>query len=170
MSRHIKIYKIYSQNTEKVYIGCTSQLLRKRFNSHKYIYRQRLKGNTIGRFCKSYLIFECGDVKIEVLEEFVTDDTQKIKQRELYHILNYGPNCVNVQRPGRTTKQHRLDNLEHYKQVKLKYYQTNGEEIKRKEREKYQKNKIEITKRRRELYLLKKQKLRQKQEEEEDEN
>lgn len=162
MTRHIKIYKIYSPNTEKVYIGSTCQLLKKRFNSHKYIYTQRLKGNTLSRFCKSYLIFEFGDVNIELLEEFITDDAQKIKQRELYHILNNSPNCVNVQRPGRTRKQHRLDNLEHYKQVKLKYYQANAEEIKRKEREKYQKNKIEITKRRRELYLQKKQKEKQK--------
>jgi hypothetical protein len=55
-----KIYTIRSPNTDKFYIGSTTQPLFKRFYSHKCIHNSTC----------SKEIFQCGDAYIELLEDY----------------------------------------------------------------------------------------------------
>jgi len=75
----MKIYKITSPNTDLVYVGRTTQILRNRFLAHRSGFRRWVAGNEV-RLCTSIKVFVHGDCSIELIEE--TDD----KLREFYWI------------------------------------------------------------------------------------
>lgn len=72
----MKIYKIISPNTDLVYVGRTTQTLRRRFSLHRSDCKRYLAGN--GNYYTSIKVLEHGDCSIELIEE--TDD----KSREFY--------------------------------------------------------------------------------------
>ena len=79
-----KIYLIWSNSTEDVYIGYTIQTKENRFSQHK---------NTSK--CMSREIIKFGDADIHVLEEYreCTCEDQA-KARETWWMLQY-PKCIN---------------------------------------------------------------------------
>ena len=82
-----KIYKIVDNTNGNVYIGITTQTLKRRLSNH------RCSANT----CISREIIKNGDYKIELIEE--TDD----KTRERYWVEN--TECINREIPGRTQEE-----------------------------------------------------------------
>ena len=74
----MKIYKITSPNTDLVYVGKTTQTLKRRLQGHRH------RGNRYSRgfpgYCSSLKVLDCGDAVIELIEE--TDD----RRREAYWI------------------------------------------------------------------------------------
>ena len=99
-----KIYTIRSHQTDKIYIGSTTQPLSKRFHCHKGRYIISLSRKT--NYITSFEIIKYGDAYIELLEEFPCETKDQLHKREGECIRNE-PNCVNKFVPGRTTKQYR---------------------------------------------------------------
>ena len=105
-----KIYKIHSYQTDKIYIGSTTQPLCKRFTNHK----TDLKKNTT---VTSKEILKYDDVMITLIETYQCNDKNELEKRERYHIENN--NCVNKQIPTRTGKEYRDSNKDMLKQYRL---------------------------------------------------
>lgn len=100
-----KIYKLVCDDPELIYYGSTTQILCKRFQRHKNDWKSCKKG-----ICKSGLLFEEGNVKIELIEKFPCNDKDELNARESYFIKNN--KCVNKMVPGRTQKEYYYDNRE----------------------------------------------------------
>jgi hypothetical protein len=126
-----KIYKITSPHTDKIYIGSTTQPLRKRLNEHK---NNKIKSIT------SAELFKLGDCKIELIEEYPCESRKELTRREGIYILN-NPNCVNKHVAGRTKKESaRIDylkNKEHYKRQAVETKKRNKEHIQQQYKEKF---------------------------------
>ena len=90
-----KIYAIRSHQTNKVYIGSTTQTLAQRFGKHKHLTND----------CSSIQILVFNDAYIELLEEFPCVNKMQLNRREGELIrLN---NCVNKRIEGRTKVEYR---------------------------------------------------------------
>jgi len=81
----MKIYKLTSLQTDKIYVGKTTLTLKERFGKHKCDYKLWLDGRR--QFKSSYFLTEYEDVKIELIEE--TNNSL----REIYWIQKL--NCCN---------------------------------------------------------------------------
>ncbi len=110
-----KIYKIVSLQTDKIYIGSTTQRLTKRKIEHKANYNSYLKGKY--RNTTSFEIMKLEDVDIILLESFPCDTKEQLLLRERYYIQNT-KNCVNKTIPMRTRKEYNKDNKDKIKQYK----------------------------------------------------
>ena len=89
----IKIYRIVSPNTDKVYVGSTKSALNVRLNRHKRDY-ERFK-NGLRPNITSFEVLECGDAQIELLNECEPE----LAEQQEEHFQNEQQNCVNRYRP-----------------------------------------------------------------------
>ena len=95
-----KIYKIYSDLGDKVYIGCTTkQYLSQRMAKHKYdyTYYKKKREDTGFAFVYSYLMFDeygVDNCKIELLEAYPCNSIDEIRKREAHYIQTV-PNINN---------------------------------------------------------------------------
>ena len=133
-----KIYKIWSPNTDMVYIGSTTQSLSKRMGQHVMYYRYQPNKNI--RLCRSVEIIAFGDAKIELIEKIDCTDRIELLRAEGKAILNT-KNCVNKQVAGRTKKEWIHDNKEKIAEDNSVYYQNNKEKIAEQKAVWYQNNK-----------------------------
>jgi hypothetical protein len=99
-----KIYQIWSPNTDKVYIGSTVQPLHKRFDAHK-------RGLTGERYTNSRKVLECGEARIELIEDYPCARKSELNRREGQVMRGYD-NRVNKCIAGRTRAEYRADNRE----------------------------------------------------------
>ena len=162
-----KIYKLWSPSKNIIYIGSTTQPLCKRLVVHLSHYKAYNKDNT-KLYLTSFLVLECEDYKIELLEEYACNNKQQLEKKEGEYIRNY--DCCNKHIVGRTQKEYNEDNkeklLEYIKQYKTdnadrlkayrKQYNTdnadkrkeyrinNADRIKEHDRQRYLKKKLEI--------------------------
>ena len=123
--QNTKIYKIWSPNTEQVYIGATTQTLAQRMGGHRRTTETQSK-----------LIIGLGDAKIELIEEFPCNNKMESDKKEGEYIRSL--NCVNKQIAGRTMKEYTFD----IKEQKNEYMQQNKEYFNKKQQE-YRKNNVE---------------------------
>lgn len=90
------VFKIISPNTDKVFIGSTSKILKKSFDTHirnaKKI-TDRINNNGYIRPNTSYDVIKFGDPQIEIIEQ-INATKKEILDREHYWIHNT-PNCCN---------------------------------------------------------------------------
>ena len=136
-----KVYKIYSQKSNEVYIGSTTKLLLQRFLQHKKNYKSYNKGKY--HFVTSFYILEYDDANIELIEEVQFDDKKELIKRERFHIEQN--ECVNKRVEGRTTKEYREDNKQKRLEYLKKYRQANIEKISEKEKEYREQNREKIS-------------------------
>ena len=122
-----KIYTIRSHQTDKIYIGSTTQTLSKRLSGHKGQYKSYLNGKKI--YITSLEIIKYGDAYIELLEECPCDNKMMLHKRE-GECIRAEPNCVNKCVAGRTTKQYYDDNTDKIKEQNKQYYDDNADKIK----------------------------------------
>ena len=147
-----KIYKIYSDLGDKVYIGCTTkQYLSQRMAKHKYdyTYYKKKREDTGFAFVYSYLLFDeygVNNCKIELLEAYPCNSIDKIRQRESHNIKTI-PNINNYHNwtPERIEEKKQKEK----KQAK-ELYDKNKIELNKKSIEYYHKNKDILTEKRRE--------------------
>jgi hypothetical protein len=110
-----RIYKIVSENTDKVYIGSTTvQYLCKRLGNHK--------AEPVEKGCTSKQILDYGDVKIIEIEKYPCNSKKELEERESYLIKNT-ENFVNKIIPVRSKEELREMKKIHDK----KYYENNKE-------------------------------------------
>ena len=112
--QNTKIYKIWSPNTEQVYIGATVQSLSRRMADHR-----KPSSST----SSSKIIINLGDAKIELLEEFPCNNIMESDKKEGEYIRKL--DCVNKQIIGRTTKEWREDNKDRLTICKKEDYENN---------------------------------------------
>ena len=120
-----KIYKIFSEDHNDIYIGSTGNNISDRLIKHKYNYEAYLKGKY--HYVSSFDILKQGNYKIEVLK-FVSYDTVqelRIKEGEIVQLYR-GMDVfivVNKYLPGRTQDQWVIDNrVKVNKQHNLHYH------------------------------------------------
>jgi len=123
-----KIYKIWSPQGNKIYIGSTtkkylSQRMDKHRNSHKYFKNGKY------HFVSSFELFEEYGIEncfIELLEAKECISKDELTQLEGKYIRTL--DCVNKHIPGRTKQEYYEDNKEHLIEYKKKHYEDNKEE------------------------------------------
>ena len=144
-----KIYKITNNINSEVYVGSTCDILRKRFNNHtRQITQESKKNRPLYK-----MMNELGtDVfRIDLIENYPSDDKQALRQREGYWIRQMG--TLNKVIAGRTAKE---ANQEYAKTEKRIQYEQSEERKASKiksAKENYEKNKDEINVYRREKIL-----------------
>ena len=94
----IKIYKISSPNTDKVYVGSTKSPLNTRLRRHRNDYERFKLG--LRPNITSFEILECGDPEIELLTECDNDEAEQLEEE----YQDNEPNCVNRYRPTLYTR------------------------------------------------------------------
>jgi len=107
------IYKIICFDTNKIYIGSTTQNLKSRLSQHIYFYNQYLQGEK--RYYSSFEILKNNNYEIRLIEKCLIEH-MKIKEKFYIKMLL---NVVNKNIPCRKIKEYYLDNIINYKQ----YYQ-----------------------------------------------
>ena len=150
-----KIYTIRSPNTDKFYIGSTTQSLSKRMVKHRSAY------NTQKHTTASYLIFEFGEPYIELIELCPCDSKAELLKREGELIRQYRDLCVNRCIAGRTEKEYLVDNKDIIKEQKKQYQTVNKDEIKEQKKEYYLTNKDKIKEQRKQYRLVNKEKIKE---------
>jgi len=132
-----KIYKIHSYQTDKIYIGSTTQSLCRRFSNHKSSFKRGSRGSM------SKEILKYDDSMITLIESYSCNNKNELEKRERYHIENN--NCVNKCIPTRTKKEYdkqyrinnnnkiikyRIDNKDKKQQLMIKYRNDNQMKLK----------------------------------------
>lgn len=129
-----KIYTIRSAQTDKYYIGSTTQPLYKRFYEHKRDYKLFLDGKFHN--VSSFDIVKFDDCYIELLEEFKCENKEQLTKKEGQTIRLYINDIVNKRIEGRSKQEHYIDNKDKIKEIQKQYY-TDNKEIKKQYNEQY---------------------------------
>ena len=122
-----KIYKLWSPSKNIIYYGSTTQTISQRLTDHlrdlrKYNIGTRTSNNS------AFLVLNCDDYKIEVVEEYACNNKQQLERKEGEYIKNN--ECVNKCVAGRTPKEWYIDNIDKIRKQKQKKYEDNKEQIK----------------------------------------
>lgn len=110
MSKPINFYIITSTNTDKVYIGSTSNTLSQRLSNHK-----------TNNSCTSKFIINAGNFSIDLLET-VECNPEERAQIEYKYIQEYGENIINKNKGY-------WKDANHEKKYYQNYYQSNKEKL-----------------------------------------
>lgn len=102
-----KIYAIRSHETDKVYIGSTTQPLSKRLASHRDKYKAYNNGKY--QYVTSFELLKHDDHYIELIEDFPCERKELLHKKE-GELIRSSSNCVNKHIMGRTGKEYRNDN------------------------------------------------------------
>jgi hypothetical protein len=111
-----KIYAIRSHQTDKIYVGSTTQTLAQRFGKHKKCLR------TMSR---EIMIFD--DAYIELIENYSCADKNELNRREGELIRSMS--CINKRIEGRTRAEHYVDNKTEIDANNKQYREINKEQI-----------------------------------------
>ena len=148
-----KIYKIWSPSKNLVYYGSTTQTIAQRLTKHKSAHKIYNQDNN-KVYCSSYLILDCEDYKIELIEECSYNNKSQLSKKEGEYIKNN--ECVNKQIAGRTKieydKEYKINNIEAQKEYAKEWYKNNKE----KRREYIEANREKINEKCRERHKLNK--------------
>jgi hypothetical protein len=121
-----KIYKLWSPSKNLVYYGSTVETLAQRLAKHKCSYKSYNNDNT-KLYTTSYLVLDCEDYKMELVEEYPCNNRQQLLIKEGEYIKNN--DCVNKCVAGRTkieySRQYHKDNAEKESEYHKNYYINN---------------------------------------------
>ena len=117
-----KIYFIGNYVDDDIYIGSTTQTLKRRFNKHKIqIDNDKTKHRKL--YAKMIeLGVEC--FYIEEIEKCPCNDVEELQKRERHYILERKP-VLNIQIPLRTMEEWRRDSQEHLQEYERQRYINN---------------------------------------------
>lgn len=123
-----KIYRIISPSKNLVYYGSTIQTLNQRLAEHikRYKYYNDVNYQKRKEYCKSYIVLECEDYKIELVEEYPCNNRQQLLRKEGEYMKNN--TCVNTSIAGRTDKEYYDDNREKLIQKTKDWYEENKQQ------------------------------------------
>ncbi len=117
-----KIYKLICDKTDKIYIGSTVRNLNIRLSGHK----------NKTSLCFSKQLFELGEVKIELIENYPCNSRKELNTRERYFIEKYKDIVVNKVIPTRTNNEYYKEYLKNdekklqFKKNQKRYYDKSG--------------------------------------------
>ena len=128
-----KIYRLWCDETDKIYIGSTTLKLCNRLAHHKSSHNS----------CRSKTLFEISNnVKIELIENYPCNSKEELNKKEGEHIR--GMDCVNKNIAGRTIIEWREDNKEDQRKKIREYKKKNKEHFLRLKHDPSYKKKIPI--------------------------
>ena len=136
-----KLYTIRSHQTDKVYVGSTTQVLSVRMGGHRANFKLYNNGGGTN-YVSSFELLTYDDAYIELIELYPCNSKTELDRGEGVYIRQM--DCVNKNIAGRTMAEYYQDNKEQIKQ----YYQDNREEIK----QYYQDNREQIVERKKQYY------------------
>lgn len=122
-----KIYKLWSPSKNLVYYGSTIETLASRLAKHVGNYKAYNNDNTKA-YVSSYLVLDCEDYKIELMEECPCNNRQQLLKKEGEYIKNN--ECVNILIAGRTKQEWEKENPNKVKEAKQKYCEENLNKVK----------------------------------------
>jgi hypothetical protein len=147
------IYKIWSLETDKIYIGSTCDMI-KRWNNHKSTYK-KWKDNKSINICSSNILFDMVGVencKIEWIKDFPCNSKKELNKEEGRMQRQFKDLLVNQLEAGRTPEQYYQDHKEEKKERNIQYYHNNKEEIKEYRKQYVQDHKEEIKEYKKQYY------------------
>jgi hypothetical protein len=121
-----KIYKLWSPSKNLVYYGSTVQTISQRLADHLKKFKNYNNGNN--DYTTSFLVLDCDDYKIELIEEYPCNNKQQLFRKEGEYIK--ANDCVNNIVAGRTRKEYRIDNVDNIKKIGKQYYIDNADKMK----------------------------------------
>jgi hypothetical protein len=128
-----KIYKLICDNSDLIYIGSTTQPLYKRLNQHKK-----------RKDCSCKKLFELGNVKIILIEDFKCKNKENLMKREQYYIDKYKNNIINTINAYTDKKDYYIKYYNNNKDKIKDYYINNKDKNKEYQKEYYNNNKNNI--------------------------
>jgi hypothetical protein len=136
-----KIYKLISDDTDKIYIGSTTSDLSKRIYEHK-VSLKRWKNKT-GPYITSFEIMKYDNYEMILIEDYPCDNRNQLYSRERYWMDKFKGICVNkCMYRGGNRKETWLAYANSHKEEQKIYYEENKKKIYEKSKEK---RKIKIT-------------------------
>ena len=172
-----KIYKLVSNETDKIYIGSTcKERLCQRLAKHKEHYKYWLKNEK--KYISSFELFKLGNVEIVLLESINCNTKDELLKKEREYIDKYKDILVNnILRPIITKEekkehleQYRKDNRNHILDIKKDYYEDNKEKLLKINKQYRKNNKEIIHKRKKKYYEENKEEINQKNKQYREEN
>jgi hypothetical protein len=133
------VYKIFSSNTDKIYIGSTFQPLTCRLSEHRSCMKRYINGKS-KTFITSFILLNYDDVRIELIETLECNCREDLAQREGYYIKKYADICVNKIIISRTKKEYAQEKKEYINKYHKKYRLENKDKIKEMTKQKIEKN------------------------------
>lgn len=107
-----KIYKIWSPSKNICYYGSTIQTISQRLGEHKCRYKKYKNGLT-KNYVSSFLVLECEDYKIELVEEYPCNNKEQLLKKEGEYIRNN--KCINKHITSRTKQEYYNEHKEENK-------------------------------------------------------
>jgi hypothetical protein len=130
-----KIYKIWSPNTERIYIGSTTEsTLAKRMAKHRADYQRWKEGHR--QFITSFVLLNQPECQIQLLEVYPCNSKDELRAQEQFHIDANAAACVNKYKAfydGTTqnyNKEYYLQNQNKIKQKSAEWYSAHKPEAK----------------------------------------
>jgi len=126
-----KIYMIYSNLSNKVYIGSTTGKVNRRFKNHTYYYNGYKRGinNHCRGICDMFDELGTENCKIITIKHYPCNNKKELEREEGYFIKT-SKNCYNKNVAGRNLKEYTQDNKDKIKKKDKKYYNNNKDKIK----------------------------------------
>ena len=154
-----KIYKLWSPSKNLVYYGSTVQPLSQRLGGHIRTYKYNKEKNL-----SSFLVLECEDYKIELVEDYPCNNLRQLLNKEgeyqknnvcVNKNVNYYNNNYeeNKQEIIKKVKEYQKNNADKIKEREKKYYENNPDKLKEKCKKYRDANKEKIKEQRRQKYL-----------------
>lgn len=97
VERYGRIYKIISNQTQKIYIGSTILPINFRFGQHKDKWRGYLNKSKGATYLSSFEIIQYDDAQVILIEEYENIIRKELRIREQYWIENT-ENCCNIKK------------------------------------------------------------------------
>ena len=153
-----KTYQIVDVGFNKCYIGSTTETLKRRMARHKDNY-MKYKNGSEKKFARSIFLFDefgVDNCKILLIKNYPCNNREELEKEEGQEILKNLDKCVNKIVVGRTPKEyydtnreqllqnkkeHRINNIEQYKEKDRKYHEEHREERNAYSKEWYENNK-----------------------------
>jgi len=136
-----KIYKLYSNHTDLIYVGRTTKNLIARFKAHKRDYKYFLNGQYNKTKISSFDILKYDDCEIQELKKCYSLD--ELKKQEYYYISTL--KCVNKINSGIDRKKAKKEADKKYKdKLKITYTCECGSVLSKKCKTKHDKSKKHI--------------------------
>ena len=131
-----KIYCIRSFQTDKIYIGSTTQTLAQRLGLHRKDYKRYLKGKA--NYTSSFELLKYDDYYIELIKLYPRSCKAELVAEEGHYIREW--DCVNKKISGRTYKeyykQYYIDNKDKILEYQKQYRIDNKQKIKEQKKQK----------------------------------
>jgi hypothetical protein len=132
-----KIYKLYSPSKNLVYYGSTVQTLSQRLAGHISSYKLYIKDNN-KKYLSSFLVLECEDYKIELVEAYPCNNNQQLLRKEGEYqknnvCINKNINYTTINKCYEAKTNYEQNKEEIIKRVK-EYQKINADKIKEREK------------------------------------